>query len=131
MPAVSLAGSCGTRHAARWRTQRPLVADSRPTIVAAVLLLGVAAYALVFYLRQRLFLRLRAYASLAVHATTYLVVLVPLWVYAGGLALSGGEATASDWAAALTAMTVGWGIGLAVHAFGAVHTRGFDDVAAA
>ena len=66
-----------------------VVADSRPTIVAAVLLMAVAAYALVFYLRQRLFLRLRAYASLAVHATTYLVVLVPLWVYAGGVALSG------------------------------------------
>jgi hypothetical protein len=48
--------------------------------------------------------------------------------WAGAL---GGEATASDWAAELTAMTVGWGIGLAVYAFGAVHTRGFDDVAAA
>ena len=108
-----------------------LVADGRLTIAAAVLLMGVAAYALVFYLRQRHLLRLRAYASLTVHATTYLIVLVPLWVYAGVSEPSGGEATASDWAAALTAMTVGWGIGLAVHAFGAVHTRGFDDVAAA
>ncbi len=52
-------------------------------------------------------------------------------IYAGGLELSGGEEAASEWAAALTAVTVGWGIGLAVHAFGAVHTRGFDDVAAA
>lgn len=106
-----------------------VIADSRPTVVAAVLLLGVAVAAMVFYVRQRAFLRLRAYAGLTVHATTYLVVLGPLWGYTAALALADRSA-AADWAAPLSAMTALWGVGLAVHAFGAVRTHGYDDVAA-
>lgn len=107
-----------------------LLADSRITVLTAVLLLGVAAYALVFTARNRTSLRIRAYGSLVVHVITFALVVGSFWVHAALLLLAGQrESLNAGWSGPLLSMSVLWGIGLAVHAWGALRTRGYDDVA--
>lgn len=107
-----------------------LLADSRITIVTALLLLGVAIYALVFYLRNRPSMRMRAYAGYFVHVLTYLIVNGSFWTHAAILVLSDRrDALASGWSGPLISMSVLWGIGLVAHTFGALISQGYDDVA--
>jgi hypothetical protein len=107
-----------------------LLADSRITALTAVLLLVVAAYALVFTARHRTSLRIRACASLTVHLITYALVVGSFWVHAALLLLAGQrESLDAGWSGPVLSMSVLWGIGLAVHAWGALRTRGYDDVA--
>lgn len=107
-----------------------LLAESRITVMTMLLLVGVAIYALVFYLRHRPSLRMRAYAGLFVHVLTYLIVNGSFWIHAAILVLSGRrEVLASGWSGPLIAMSVLWGIGLAAHTFGALMSKGYDDVA--
>lgn len=107
-----------------------IFADSRITIVTGLLYAVIAIYAFVFPLRQRPSLRMRPYASYFVHVLTYLIVNGSFWIHAAILVWSGrGEVLASGWAGPLISMSVLWGLGLVVHTFGALTSKGYDDVA--
>lgn len=107
-----------------------LLAESRITVLTMVLLLVVAVYALVFTARNRTSLRIRAYGGLVVHLITFALVVGSFWVHAALLLLAGQrESLNAGWSGPLLSMSVLWGIGLAVHAWGALRTRGYDDVA--
>ncbi|NHD15904.1 MULTISPECIES: 2TM domain-containing protein [unclassified Actinopolyspora] len=112
------------------QVQVALLADSRPNLVTWLLLMGVGICALAFCLRHRTALRLRAYGNFFAHVLTYVIVNGFFWGHAAVLGLSGrGEVLTPGWFGALVPLSVLWGIGLVVHTFGALTSRGYDDVA--
>lgn len=107
-----------------------LATGSRITLVPTLLLLAVALYSLVFYLRNRRALRQRAYAGLVVHLLTYAVVVGSYGVHALALVLAGrADVLAVGWPAFVLGMAALWGVGLVVHVVGALRSAGYDDVA--
>lgn len=106
-----------------------LGSGSRITAVTGLLLVVVALYALLFSARTRAALRQRAYAGYFVHVMTYLLVNGSFWIHAAVLVLSGrSEVLAAGWSGPLISMSVLWGVGLLLHTFGAVLSKGYDDV---
>jgi hypothetical protein len=105
------------------------VADNRITVGSTLPLVLVAIDYGYFQYRHRKRLRMRAYSEYFVHLCGYILVNGSYWLHAWVLVLIGNrDLIDNGWYPALFGMSLFWGVGLLIHTFGALVSKGHEDV---
>lgn len=105
------------------------VAENQITLGSYLLLAAVAIYYASFLYRQRKPLRMRAYSEYVAHLYGFILVNGSYWFHAGLLVLAGNQDLIDgSWSAVLFGMSLFWGVGLLIHTFGALVTKGHENV---